>query len=204
MPTAIGPIGRPHGAQASTPAIKHCLKATVHAADRLDDWIRDMWLSTHFAIARPNFVPISCSRREGTRHLLRSRTYRHRVLSANRGRIADLKIGQSLFAVEALGCRQSGTASRRSTTLPRCPSPAVSPRFASSIALRTSGTSSPLSSASATTVVLFLEPGLRPPLPFSKGRPRTRECGCGLGCGGRFCPGVSRLIRAHPKRRPGG
>jgi hypothetical protein len=40
MPTAIGPIGRPHGAQASTPAIKHCLKATVHAADRLDDWIR--------------------------------------------------------------------------------------------------------------------------------------------------------------------
>jgi hypothetical protein len=40
MPTAIGPIGRPHGAQASTPAIKHCLKATVQAADRLDDWIR--------------------------------------------------------------------------------------------------------------------------------------------------------------------
>src|SRR5262245_30541610 len=40
MPTAIGPIGRPHRAQAHTPAIKHCLKATVEAADRLDDWIR--------------------------------------------------------------------------------------------------------------------------------------------------------------------
>ena len=56
-----------------------------------------------------------------------------------------------------------------------------SPAFASSIALRTSPTSSPLSRASATSVVLFLEPGRLPPLPFSKGRPRTPECGCGLG-----------------------
>ena len=40
MPTATGAIGRPHRARAPTPAIKHCLKATVQAADRLDDWIR--------------------------------------------------------------------------------------------------------------------------------------------------------------------
>jgi hypothetical protein len=85
MPTAIGPIGRPRGAQAPTPAIKHCLKATVQAADRLDDWIRRYVVEHHCAIARPNFVPIECSRREGTSHRLRSRTYRHRMLSANRG-----------------------------------------------------------------------------------------------------------------------
>src|SRR5262249_6229060 len=40
MPTTTGPIGRPHGARAPTPSIKHCLKATVLAADRLDGWIR--------------------------------------------------------------------------------------------------------------------------------------------------------------------
>src|SRR5690242_10628206 len=54
-----------------------------------------------------------------------------------------------------------------------------SPAFASSIALRTSSTSSSLSRAWATNVALFLEPGLRPPLPFSKGRPRRGEFGWG-------------------------
>jgi hypothetical protein len=72
----------------------------------------------------------------------------------------------------------------------------TSPAFANSIALRTSSTSSPLSKASATSVVLFLEPGLRPPLPFSKGRPRVREWRCGLGFGGRFCLSLSTLY-AH-------
>jgi len=33
-------LGRSHGAQAPTPSIKHCLNATVQAADYLDDWIR--------------------------------------------------------------------------------------------------------------------------------------------------------------------
>jgi hypothetical protein len=40
MPTANGPIGRSHRAQVPTPSIKHCINATVQAADRLDDWIR--------------------------------------------------------------------------------------------------------------------------------------------------------------------
>jgi hypothetical protein len=39
MTTVSGP-GRSHRAQTSTPSIKHCLKATVQAADRLDDWMR--------------------------------------------------------------------------------------------------------------------------------------------------------------------
>jgi hypothetical protein len=80
------------------------------------------------------------------------------------------------------------------------------PAFANSIALRTSSISSPLSRASATSVVLFLEPGLRPPLP--NGRPRARECGCGLGFGRRFGPGFlleagghDRNIRIHSLRR---
>ena len=40
MTTVSGPTGRSHRAQAPTPSIKHCLNATVHAADYLDDWIR--------------------------------------------------------------------------------------------------------------------------------------------------------------------
>ena len=45
MTTVSGPTGRSHlgqsnRAQASTPSIKHCLNATVQAADYLDDWIR--------------------------------------------------------------------------------------------------------------------------------------------------------------------
>jgi hypothetical protein len=40
MPTVSGPTGRSHRAQTPTPSIKHCLKATVQTADRLDDWIR--------------------------------------------------------------------------------------------------------------------------------------------------------------------
>ena len=40
MPTASALIRPSHGAQAPTPSIKHCLKATVQAADRLDEWIR--------------------------------------------------------------------------------------------------------------------------------------------------------------------
>jgi hypothetical protein len=45
MTTASGPTGRSHlrrshGAQAPTPSTKHCLNATVRAADDLDDWIR--------------------------------------------------------------------------------------------------------------------------------------------------------------------
>ena len=40
MTTLSGPTGRSHRAQAPTPSIKHCLKATLQAADHLDDWIR--------------------------------------------------------------------------------------------------------------------------------------------------------------------
>jgi len=45
MTTVSGPTGRSHlgqsnRAQAPTPSIKHCLNATVQAADYLDDWIR--------------------------------------------------------------------------------------------------------------------------------------------------------------------
>ena len=51
MTTVSGPTGRSHlgrshgvqaptGAQAPTPSIKHCLNATVQAADDLDNWIR--------------------------------------------------------------------------------------------------------------------------------------------------------------------
>ena len=45
MTTVGGPTGRSHRAQAPTssaptPSIKHCLNATVRAADHLDDWIR--------------------------------------------------------------------------------------------------------------------------------------------------------------------
>ena len=55
MATVRGPTGRSHRAQAPraqapraqaprdqarTPSIKHCLNATVRAADHLDDWIR--------------------------------------------------------------------------------------------------------------------------------------------------------------------
>jgi hypothetical protein len=39
-PTGRSHLRRSHGAQASTPSIKHCLNATVQAADGLDDWIR--------------------------------------------------------------------------------------------------------------------------------------------------------------------
>jgi hypothetical protein len=43
MTTVSGPTGRSHRAQTPTPSIKpikHCLNATVRAADDLDDWIR--------------------------------------------------------------------------------------------------------------------------------------------------------------------
>ena len=40
MTTVSGPTGRSHRAQPPTPSIKHCLNATVRAADHLDDWIR--------------------------------------------------------------------------------------------------------------------------------------------------------------------
>jgi hypothetical protein len=40
MTTVSGPTGRSHRTQALTPSIKHCLNATVRAADHLDDWIR--------------------------------------------------------------------------------------------------------------------------------------------------------------------
>ena len=40
MTTVSGPIGRSHRAQPPTPSIKHCLDATVRAADQLDDWMR--------------------------------------------------------------------------------------------------------------------------------------------------------------------
>jgi hypothetical protein len=40
MMTVSGPTGRSHRAQTPTPSIKHCLNATVRAADHLDDWIR--------------------------------------------------------------------------------------------------------------------------------------------------------------------
>jgi len=40
MTTVSGPTRGSYRAQAPTPSIKHCLKATVQAADRLDDWIR--------------------------------------------------------------------------------------------------------------------------------------------------------------------
>jgi hypothetical protein len=75
----------------------------------------------------------------------------------------------------------------------------VSPAFASSIPLRTSSTSSPLSRASATKLVRFLEPGLRPPLPFSKGRPRAGEFGWGLGAAPPLGSGFATLI-SHSTR----
>jgi hypothetical protein len=40
MPTATWPVGRSRRAQVPKPSIKQCLNATVHAADRLDEWIR--------------------------------------------------------------------------------------------------------------------------------------------------------------------
>ena len=40
MPTAARPSGPAHVAPIPTPSIKRCLDATVQAADRLDDWIR--------------------------------------------------------------------------------------------------------------------------------------------------------------------
>jgi len=45
MTIASGPIGRSQGAQSyraqvPTPSIKHCLNATIRAADHLDHWIR--------------------------------------------------------------------------------------------------------------------------------------------------------------------
>jgi hypothetical protein len=40
MPIASAPTRPSPGAQAPTPSIKHCLDATVRAADRLDEWIR--------------------------------------------------------------------------------------------------------------------------------------------------------------------
>ena len=40
MSTASAPTRPSHRAQTPTPSIKHCLKATVQAADRLDEWIR--------------------------------------------------------------------------------------------------------------------------------------------------------------------
>jgi hypothetical protein len=40
MTTVSGPTRRSHRAHTPTPSIKHCLNATVRAADHLDDWIR--------------------------------------------------------------------------------------------------------------------------------------------------------------------
>jgi len=40
MTTVGGPIGRSQRAHAPTPSIKHCLNATIRAADHLDGWIR--------------------------------------------------------------------------------------------------------------------------------------------------------------------
>ena len=40
MPTAARPSGPAHVAPIPMPSIKRCLDATVQAADRLDDWIR--------------------------------------------------------------------------------------------------------------------------------------------------------------------
>jgi hypothetical protein len=40
MTTVGGPIGRSQRAHAPTPSIKHCVSATIRAADHLDDWIR--------------------------------------------------------------------------------------------------------------------------------------------------------------------
>src|SRR4051812_32139464 len=48
------------------------------------------------------------------------------------------------------------------------------------MALRTSSTSSSLRRASATTVVLFLDPSLRPAFPFWNGRPRRRGARGGM------------------------
>jgi hypothetical protein len=58
MTTASGPTGRSHlrrshGAQASTPSIKHCLNATVRAADDLDVWIR-RYMAEHPLRYRPS------------------------------------------------------------------------------------------------------------------------------------------------------
>ena len=39
-PTGRSHLGRSHRAQAPTPSIKHCLNATVRAANGLDAWIR--------------------------------------------------------------------------------------------------------------------------------------------------------------------
>jgi len=40
MPTVSGPTGRSHRAHTPTSSIKHCVNATVRAANDLDDWIR--------------------------------------------------------------------------------------------------------------------------------------------------------------------
>jgi hypothetical protein len=40
MPTTTGPSEPSHAAPPSPPALKRCIDATVHAADRLDDWLR--------------------------------------------------------------------------------------------------------------------------------------------------------------------
>jgi hypothetical protein len=40
MTTVSGPTGRSHRAGTPTRSIKHCLNATVRAANDLDDWIR--------------------------------------------------------------------------------------------------------------------------------------------------------------------
>jgi hypothetical protein len=40
MTTVSGPTGRSHRARTPGPSIKHCLNATVRAANDLDDWIR--------------------------------------------------------------------------------------------------------------------------------------------------------------------
>jgi hypothetical protein len=40
MTTVGGPIGRSQRPHAPTPSIKHCVNATIRAADHLDGWIR--------------------------------------------------------------------------------------------------------------------------------------------------------------------
>jgi hypothetical protein len=91
-----------------------------------------MSLSILFATVRRNF---NRSRRASQSHLLRSRAYRHPMPCANRGR--TLETGRLLFATEALGCGQLGTASRPSTTLSRRLSPAVLRRSSSNSKRRT-------------------------------------------------------------------
>jgi hypothetical protein len=58
MTTVSGPTGRSHlkrshGAQAPTPSIKHCLNATVQAADDLDVWVR-RYMAEHPLRYRPS------------------------------------------------------------------------------------------------------------------------------------------------------